>query len=179
MGVMVVVVVVIIMVIIIFVIFVMVVEAFDFADPGGGGGYLLEVKHAGAEDFVEIDIGIVAVDDFRFGLDGADDGADAPGFLGGDFRDFVEEDDVAEFNLLDDQALDIFFPFGAVLESFAAVKLALHPQGVHDGDDAVESGDDRAGGVGVVHPGHGADGLGYRRGVADAARLYHDVVEFP
>ena len=99
--------------------------ALYFADPCGGGGHVLEVEEPGVEDLVEVDVGIVALDDAGLGLDGADDGLDALGVGGCDLGNLVEENYVAEFNLLDDEVLDVVLVEVFALEGFAVGELAL------------------------------------------------------
>jgi energy-coupling factor transporter transmembrane protein EcfT len=73
---MLVVVVVVIIVVMVFMFLVVIVVnngAFHFLDPSSRSGNLVEVEHFSIEDFVEIDITIVASDDFGGGLQGADD----------------------------------------------------------------------------------------------------------
>ena len=108
--------------------------------PCRRGGHVFKVEKAGVEQLREVYVAVVTVDDAGFGLQGADDGADAAGLLGGDFRDFVEQNYVAELDLLDNEVFDVFFVDVLLCEGVAAAKLALHPQGVDDGNDAVELG---------------------------------------
>ncbi len=107
----------------------------ELADPGSGCSSFLEVEGALPEEKLGVDIGIVALDDLGAGLDGADDAADMSELVGGDFRRLVEEDDVAELDLLDDEVFDILFADIAA-EGVAAAELAPEAEGVDDGHDA-------------------------------------------
>ena len=59
--------------------------AFYAADPCGRRGDTLEVEHSGVEYVVEVDAGVVALDDARSGLYGADDGLEVFGLVTADF----------------------------------------------------------------------------------------------
>ncbi len=149
---------------------------FYFVHPGCRRGYIFKVKKACIEQLGKIDVAIVALDDTRFGLDGADDGPYAAGLLGAYLRYLIEQDDVAEFDLFDDKTFDILLVDFLACESLAAAKLALHPQGIHHSDDTVE----RRHAVAIVlrlERRDRTDGLRDRRRLADAARLDHDIVE--
>ncbi len=167
---------VVVIVIIIIILFIIMMMPLDLADPCRGGCDILEVKHSCAEDFVEIHIGVVAVDDFRLWLDGADNGAYAPRLLGSDLGNLVEEYHIAELNLLYHKIFDILLTLDGALQPVAAVKLALHPERVDHGNYAVEARQCAPLGC-VGHSRHRADGLGYGGWLADAARLDDDVVK--
>lgn len=176
----VVVVVVVFLVFFVFLIFVFVVvevgAGFYFLDPGGGGCHLVEVEHGGVEDAVEVDVAVVAFYDFGFSLEVADDLAELGELVWGDFGGFVEEDDVAEFDLLDDEVGDVVFVGGGVGEVESVLEFVAHAEGVDDGEDAVEAWEGvgrEVGGLG----GDGDDGLGDGFGLADAAGFDDDVVE--
>ena len=159
------------------VVVVLVVDVLEFAHPCGRRGHLLEVEGAGVEQIFEGHVAVVRVDDFRLGLEGADDGADAAGLFLGDLIYLVEQYDVAELNLVDDETLDALLVGGNLLrESVAAAELCLESQGVDDRADAVET---RRAVFGVfgVETGHETDGLGDGLGLADAAGLDDDIVE--
>ena len=128
------------------------------------------------QNLVKFHIPIVALDDFRTGLDGPNDALQAAQLVGGYLGGFVEQYDVAELQLLDDEVLDVVLFDMFVHEVVAAGKLALHPQGIHHGDDAVKTGKPLFFEV-EAHAGHGGDGLCDGFGLADAACLDDDVVE--
>ena len=155
---------------------VVIVVVFDFVDPRCRCGHFVEVEHTGVQYLVEIDVAIVAIDDFGFGLYGADYLADAVQLAGFHFRRFVEQNDVAEFNLLYYKVFDIFFGQSGTQQVFAAAKFVLHSQCVDNRNDAVDYGHSVAR-VFLFHRRYGADGLGNRGGFADAAGLDDDIVE--
>ena len=119
-------------------VFVVVVVAFDCVNPCCGSGYPVEIEHVGVENFRQVDVAVVAFDDFCFGLERTDNGPDAAGFLAADFRNLVEKNNVAELNLLDDEVFDIVFCEVLALQFLAACKFALHTQCVDYSDDTVE-----------------------------------------
>ena len=152
--------------------------AFDGGDPGGGSRHPVEVEHAGVDDLVQVDVAVVAGQDPGLGVEGGDDALELPELIGRNLGRLVQEDDVAELHLLDDEALEVVLADVLLLERAAALELVPHPQGVHDGDDAVQVGEGLMDILGAEHR-QGADGLGDGRRLADAAGLDDDVVEFP
>ena len=164
-------------IVIMIVVIVVIVVAFDLGDPGCGGCHPVEVEHARVQELVEVDLAVVAGDDLGLGLEGMDDALHAAELLGRDFGGLVEQDDVAELDLLDHQVLDVLFVYVLPLQGLAAIEFVLHPQGVHDRHDAVQRRDGRAG---IGRAGQlfvGVDRLGDRGRLADAAGLDRDVVE--
>ncbi len=77
-------------------------------NPSGGGGSTFKVEKAGADNLVQIHVGVIAFYDFGTGLQGADNLFDAFQLFRLHFCDFVQQDDVAELNLLDNEVFDIF-----------------------------------------------------------------------
>ena len=136
-----VIVIVIVMLMLILVIVIIVIVMLDFLDPGGGGGDLVELEHTRVEDLFEVEIAVVAFQDACLGLERPHDGADAAQLFGCDFRHLVEHDHVAEFNLLDDQALDVFFVEMRFAQILTAGEFALHTHRVDNGHHAVEHRD--------------------------------------
>ena len=61
--------VVVVMVIVMVIIFIM---AFHLLDPCRRGGYLVKIEHTGIQNLVEVDVAVVALNDLRLGLEGAD-----------------------------------------------------------------------------------------------------------
>ena len=94
-------------------------------------------------------------------------------------QSLVEQDYVAELYLLENQVLDILLVQVLPHEAVSAGELVLKPESVHYGHYAVQAGEDAAVLQPRVHPGHGADGPGYRLRLADTAGLYDYVVEAP
>ena len=150
---------------------------FDFLDPGGRSRHVVELEHPGVEDFVQVKFAVVTFDNLRLGLQGADNGLDAAQFLGCHFGYLVEHDDVAEFDLLDDQAFDVFLVQMRFLQVLATGELALHPHRIDHRRHTVEHRD------AILHifeseGRNRADGLGDGFRFANAAGLDDDVVEF-
>ena len=145
-------------------------------NPSGRGCNGVEVEHVGIQNFIEFYVAIVAVDDLGLGLEGADDFPDASQLLRADFSGFVQQDDVAELNLLDDKVLDIFLVNVLARQIQPAAKLVPHAEGIDDSHDTVETG------IALLcrfrsQRGDAADGLGDGAWLADAAGLDDDVVE--
>ena len=93
-----------------FVIVILVVMfAFHRFNPCSGGCHFVKVEHARVQNLVEVHVAVVTFDDICLGLDGADNLFDACQLLGFHFGSLVEQDDVAELDLLDDQVFDVLF----------------------------------------------------------------------
>ena len=162
--------------VIIVIIVIFVVMFLDLLNPCGRSRYSVEVEHVGIQNFVEFYVAIVAVDDLGLGLEGADDFPDASQLLRADFGGFVQQDDVAELNLLDDEVLDVLLVDVLARQIQSAAKLVSHAEGIDDGHDTVETG------VALFchfrsHRRDAADGLRNGAWLTDAAGLDDDVVE--
>jgi hypothetical protein len=113
---------------------------FKLIDPCCRGGYAAKVEQSGIDNLLNINVCIVAVNDLSLGLYGADYSLDACGVGGTHLRNLIEQDDVAELNLLYDEVLNVFFVKPFALQAIAASKLALHAQSVNNSDNAIELG---------------------------------------
>ncbi len=82
----------------------------NFLNPCGGCHCLLKVEEAGVEKLVEVDVAIVAFQNLGLRLKRAHNFADVAHIFRCHFRDFVEHNYIAKFNLLNHEALDVFFP---------------------------------------------------------------------
>ena len=109
-------------------------------------------------------------------LDSPDDLPDSGKFPGLHFGCLVEQDDVAELYLPDDEILYVLLADVLAGEAVSASEFAFHAQGIDDGHDAVEAAD-AVFAVCLPESRDGADGLGYRFRLADAAGFYDDIVE--
>ena len=165
-----------ILVFVVIVIIVIILVMFHFLDPGGGGGHVVKLEHARVEDLVEIEFTVVTFDDLCLRLERPDDGPDPAQLLRRHVRHLVEGDDVAEFNLLNDEALDILFVEMRLLERIAAGKFTLHAHRVDHGNHAVKHGNAVLD-IFKSQRRNRTDGLGDRLRLTDAARLDNDVVE--
>jgi len=130
--------------------------AFDGADPCSGSGNFVEVEHPGVEYAVELNVAVIAVDDFCLWLKVVKYVSDVCQLFRTNFVGLVQQYDVAEFNLFDEQ----------FLHGLTALEFALQAKCIDDGDHAIHPG--------VCHLRHGE---GYRRRLAYSACFYHDVVE--
>ena len=161
-------------------IFIFIVVLFDvFLElfyPCCRGDNVFKVEHSGAYNLVEVDVGIVAVDDFGLGLQRVDDLSDASKLLLLHLRLLVKQDDVAEFDLLYDEVFDVFFVDVLTGEAFSAVKLALKAQCIGDVHHAVEAWY-AVSDVFLAHAWHRTDGLCDGFGLAYSAGFDGDIVE--
>ena len=82
---------------------------FDLLNPCGRSGYCIEIEHLGIDKFFERNVAIVALHNLCLWLKGTNDFVESFELLLADFRGFVEQDHVAELNLLDEQILNIIF----------------------------------------------------------------------
>ena len=148
----------------------------DFIDPCGRGGHTVEVEETRVQDAVELDIAIVAVDNLSLGLQGTYYLTDAFQFLRLHLGCLVQQDDVAELDLLDDEILQVVLVEPRIQQGTAAAELVLHAQGIYDGDNAVQH---RDAGIAVLlaHRRDAADGLRDGSRFADAAGFDDDVVK--
>ena len=127
-----------IVVVIIIVLIVLVVMFLYLLNPGGRCGNLVEVEHIGIQYLIEFYVTIVAVDDLGLGLEGADNLSDASQFLRAYLGSLVQQHDVAEFNLLDDEVLDILLVDVLTSQVKSAAEFVSHAEGIDDGHDTVE-----------------------------------------
>ncbi len=130
----------------------------------------------GIDDLVEVDITIVAFEYFSLSLKCTDDGLEFFQLLWFHIVHFVEQDDVAELDLLDDERSEVFLIDVLLHEFVAATKFVYHTQGVHDGNDAVQT-EYSILDVFWTERRYGADGLCDRGWFADAACLDDDIIE--
>ena len=150
--------------------------ALDLLDPGRRSGDGVVVEQSGVQQFVELHVAVVAFDYPGLGLQRADYLPDAPELFRTHLGGLVQQHHVAEFDLLDDEVLDVLLVYVVLQEEAAAFEFVLHPEGVHHGHYAVQPD----GTVLVVffpEVRDGGDGAGDGLRFADAAGLDHDVVE--
>ena len=98
-----------VLVLVVIIIVIIVVMLFQLGNPCCAGCHLLIVEEVGVQEFVELHIAVVAVDDLCFLLYAAHDLSDALQLAWLHFGSLVEQDDVAELNLLNDEVLDVLF----------------------------------------------------------------------
>ncbi len=113
----------------------------DALDPAGGRRHLVVVEKVSVQQLFKRHVRVVALDDFGFRLKLADDGLYALEFFRRNFRRLVEEDGVAELNLLDNKVLYVFLVDVLHHEGVAAVELALHSHRIDHRHDVVEPAD--------------------------------------
>ena len=76
--------------------------AFNFTNPPCRACYALVVEETGVNDVIEVHHGVIGLNDGRTGLKRMNNVADAVKLVGVDLRCLVEDNQVAEFNLLDE-----------------------------------------------------------------------------
>ena len=145
-------------------------------NPCGGSGNAHKVELARVENLVQIHVAVVALDDVGLRLKRAYNLFDALELLRLHLCSLVQQHDIAELNLLNHKVLDVLIVDVGSQQVVARTEFVLHAQGVNHCHDTVEHR------VAVLHVfltqlRDGADGLGDRGRLADAARLNHDIVE--
>ena len=90
------------------------------------------------DDLFQIDIAIVAFNNICLGLDGTDDAVHLSQLVLRYFGGFVQQDDVAELNLLDDQILNILLIDVLTQQIVTATELVTHTQGIDYRHDTVK-----------------------------------------
>ncbi len=160
----------------------------DFMNPCSRSSHFVEIKHPCVDDARQIHVGIICFDYFSARLDGADDALDAFKLVRQHFVRLVQQDDVAELNLLDNEVFDIFVVDVVACQRLTAAKLVAQAQGINYRDNAVELRHGKI--VAVVTAcqfapgsrlgydgGYRAYGPGNRFRLADAAGFDDDVVK--
>ena len=164
-----------IVVIIVIVIMILDVGVLDRLDPACGLHGALKVETARVEDVRDLDLRVVGLDDDRLGLEALDDCLELAELVLIDRVDFVQENRVAELELLDEQVLDVLLLVGVLEEASAVLKLVVHAGAVDDRDDVVEH---HRKAVLRALLADIRDRLGDRDRLADAGSLDDDVVKF-
>ena len=173
MVVMLVFVIVVIIVVMIMLIFIVIIRILDGFDPAGRFHGLLKIETSCIEDIGDFDLGVVGFNDLGACLQAADDLFQKTELLRCDHVHFIEEDGVAELELLDEKILDIFFLDGILGQASAVLKFVVHARAVDDSDDVVKF--HRKTCVGALLADVG-DGLGDRDRLTDTGSLDDDVI---
>ena len=130
----------------------------------------------GVENLAQFHISIITLDDFCLGLKNTHNLPDSSQFFRRYLRSLVEQDDIAEFYLLDHEILYVFLINLRFEQIHAALEVALHSERIHHSHDTVEPADTILD-IFHAHRGNRADGLCDGFGLADAACLDDDIVE--
>ena len=144
--------------------------------PCGGGSDLVEVEVVGIEDLADCHLTVGSLNDLCLGLERADDLFDIDQLFLSDEVDLVEDDGVAELDLLDQQVLDILIVDIVIQESAAAAEFTAQSSRVNDGHDVVQTAELGQSGI-VVGAVEHRDGLRDRDRLTDARSLDQDVIE--
>jgi len=173
---MVVVIVLLIIVVMMMVFFLIAVVVLYLINPCGRSGHLIKIEAFSVQYLIEIHIAVVALYDFCLRLDGTDDTPNTAQFFLCDLRNLVQEDDVAEFYLLDNQILDIVFIEVRAQQVVAAAEFITHSQCINYSSDAVHNGH-YVSHVFESHRWNGTDGLCNGSGFAYSAGFDDNIVE--
>ena len=164
---------VIVVVVMFMLIFIVIIRILDGFDPAGRFHGLLKIETSCIEDIGDFDLCVVGFNDLSACLQAADDLFQKTELLRRDHVHFIEEDGVAELELLDEKILDIFFLDGILGQASAVLKFVVHARAVDDSDDVVKF--HRKTCVGALLADVG-DGLGDRDRLADAGGFNNDIV---
>ena len=167
------VIVVIIVVVMFMLIFIVIIRILDGFDPAGRFHGLLKIETSCIEDIGDFDLCVVGFNDLSACLQAADDLFQKTELLRRDHVHFIEEDGVAELELLDEKILDILFLDGILGQTSAVLEFVVHARTVDDSDDVVEF--HRKTCVCALLTDVG-DGLGNRNRLTDAGSLNDDVI---
>ena len=145
-------------------------------NPGGRCSHGVKIEHARIDELVQVYISVVALQHLGAGVDALHNALELAQLFRGNIGRLVQQHDVAEFNLLNDQALQVVFADVFLLQGSTAFELVLHAQGVHHRGNAVHVR--KTVGYRLRSQGrHGADGLGNGSRLADTAGFNHNVIE--
>ena len=144
--------------------------------PSGGGSDLVKVEVVGVQDLADCHLTMSSLNDLCLGLKRADDLSDIDQLFLRDEVDLVEDDGVAELDLLDQQVLDILVVDIVIQESAAAAEFATQTSRVNDGYDVVQTAELGQSGIVVGAVEHG-DGLRDRDRLTNTRSLDQDVIE--
>lgn len=147
-----------------------------FSHPCGRSHHTVEVEHIGVENLSELHVTIVTLYYLSFWLESADYLLHSSEFFWRNLISLVEQDDVAELNLLYYEILYVILLNVLTEEIETATKLILHAESINHGHNAIESRHTVLA-VFLFHHRDGADGLCYRCRFADAACLNDDIVK--
>ena len=137
----VIIVVIVIMVVMMLLLFLMLqfIAAFlNLMDPGGACGNFLKVKHICIENNLQLYVTVIALQYAGAGLQGTNHLAYAQQLLGTYLGCLVEQNYVAELNLLDDQVLQVLLADILLNQVIAATELVTDTQGIDHCYNAVQ-----------------------------------------
>ena len=151
----------------------------ELLDPERASAGLLEVEEAGVEDVGQRDVAEVGLGDPCAGVEAADDAAGVGQPLRARGGHLVEDDNIAELDLVDKElrqgapVLSVAL-LAAVSEEVVAGEVACEVSGVDDGQHRVEPGDvGKADASGVAE----VEGGGDRQRPGNAGRLDEQIIE--
>ena len=163
--------------IVIIIVIVVVTFFVELDSPSTRFGNLVEVELLRVENVLHVDLAVVRLDHLGGRLQSLHDGLHVFQVVLVERINLVQNNRVAEFNLLDEQVCDIFFFEIFVEELFATGKFVSEAEHVHNGDDVVQMAGERSAVLATELATCKANGLGYRNRFADTASFDEDVVE--
>ncbi len=179
-----VIVIVVMMVMMVLVVFIIVIIVFlyitvmilNFLNPGSRSSHFIEVEHVGIQQSVKVYVAVVTLYDLGLGLNGTDNLTDSSQLMRRYLRSLVQQDDVAELNLLDNKILNIILLEVGAKEVAAVAKLIAHAQCVYYCCYAIHYRHTFAD-IFQAHGGNRANGLRYRSWLTNSAGFYHYIVK--
>ena len=174
--VMVVVMVLVVVIIVIIIFLYITVMILNFLNPGSRSSHFIEVEHVGIQQSVKFYVAVVTLYDLGLRLNGTDNLTDSSQFMRRYLRSLVQQDDVAELNLLDNKILNIILLEVGAKEVAAVAKLIAHAQCVYYGCYAIHYRHTVAD-IFQAHGGNRANGLRDRSRLAYTAGFYHYIVK--
>ena len=158
-----------------FMVCIIVFNVFHHSDPGGGSGGFFKIEQVCVQDFVQIDLTVVACQYFCLHIQRPDNLLDFSQFGSGDLGGLVQQYNVAELNLLDYEVFQVLL-IKLFFCQIIFAELIFHAQSVHNRHNAVQLRNSVFG-VFLLHVGDVADCLGDRFRLANSAGFNHNVVE--
>ena len=148
----------------------------DAANPSCRHCHFFKIKQMRVDYLIQIHFRIITFNDFSPRLQRPYYLLDAFQLFRLYFRSLVQQNDIAELDLLDNQIFNIFLINVFARQVIAAGKFALQTQRIDYGHDAIQTANTILD-VCTSHRRDRANGLCYRFRFADAACLDYDIVE--
>ena len=125
-----------IVIVVIIIIFFMM--SFYLMNPCSRRCHIIKVEHFCVENSVKVYITVVGLDNLSLRLKCLDDLTNQSQLISRHIRGFIQQNDITEFDLLDNQVFDVLFINPISHQTISATKLISHTHCVDNGDDAVD-----------------------------------------
>ena len=147
-------------------------------DPSRRRRNLFKVEEVCAENFLDVHFAEVRFNHLGFWLKSANDSLDMLEFFCGNAIDFIQDNRVAEFNLLNKKACKVFFVHFFFEKLFSPAEFCCKAHDVHNGNDSVQMARKILSITTFELGAHEGDRLSDRERFTDSACFNQDVIEF-